>query len=135
MCALPPEEAERQSSLCAAAIAQVESQRNPALADGGQEALEDYAAAMAARRFVLRCLSTGGVVAIGDPRPGGAGALAAAEALERDYRRTASRWLRPRDFCFCQVPQPEETEEENPAENPGETDVPVAPENPEEVTG
>ena len=95
MCALPREEAAEQEDLCAA---------------GGEEALADYAAALAAKRFVLRCLAAGGVVAIGDPRPGRGGALAAAEAMEQECRRTAARWLRPRGFCFRQTGGKEEAE-------------------------
>lgn len=103
MCALPAVEAERYGSLCSDAIAWVETQRNNT--PGGQEALANYAAAVATRQFVLRCLATGGVIAIGEPGVGKESALAAAEALEQDYRRTASRWLRPGAFCFCQVPR------------------------------
>lgn len=98
MCALPPEEAEKETELCKAAIAQVEDEKN--LLPGGEEALADYAAAIACRRFVLRCLMCGGTVAIGDPRSGPAGAREAAEALAAEYRRAASRWLGSRDFYF-----------------------------------
>jgi len=98
MCALAPEEAEEQRDLCAAAMARVETEKNAR--PGGEEALADYAAAIACRRFVLRCLMTGGTVAVGDPRSGPAGAREAAEALAAEYRRAASRWLKPRDFCF-----------------------------------
>ena len=110
LCALPPEEAVQQSDLCTAAIAQVESEQNKT--PGGLEALSGYAAALAARQFVLRCIATGSVVTIGDPHPGQGNALAAAEALVEDYRRTASRWLRPRNFCFCQV-EPNNSEDDN----------------------
>lgn len=107
MCALAETEAEKQKDLCAAALRQVEGEKNDL--PGGEEALADYAAAVAAKRFVLRCLSTGGVVAIGDPRAERGGALDAAEATEREYRRAAARWLRSRDFCFRQAGK-EETE-------------------------
>lgn len=108
MCALPREEAAEQEDLCAAALRQVEGEQNDL--PGGEEALADYAAALAAKRFVLRCLAAGGVVAIGDPRPGRGGALEAAEAMEQECRRTAARWLRPRGFCFRQTGGEEEAE-------------------------
>lgn len=98
LCALPAQEAEGQRELCAAAMAQVEEERSGL--PGGEKALEDYAAAIACRRFVLRCLMTGGTVAVGDPRSGPAGAREAACALAVEYRRAAARWLRTGDFCF-----------------------------------
>lgn len=93
MCALTPEEAKKEEALCRGAIAQVERERG--CRPGGEDALADYAAAIACRRFVLRCLMCGGTVAIGDPRSGPAGAREAAEALTAEYRRAASRWLGP----------------------------------------
>lgn len=129
MCALPPKEAQRYENLCVTAVAQVEGERNGA--PGGLEALADYAAALAARRFVLRCISTGSVVSIGEPGVSRGGALAAAEALERDYRRIASRWLRSRDFCFWQVPRPVEEEAPLEPEEPGEPLEPSGPEIPD----
>ena len=87
---LTQEEGEKRRSLCADAMSRVESMRSGA--SGGQEALEAYAAAMACRRFVLQCLAAGGILAIGDPDSGPAGARSAAEALEEEYRRGASPW-------------------------------------------
>ena len=52
LCALPADEAEKQRELCAAAMAQVEEERNGL--PGGEVELERYAAAVACRRFVLR---------------------------------------------------------------------------------
>jgi len=98
LCALTDEEAEAERELCMAAMARVEEERNSL--PGGGSPLMDYAAALAGRRFVLRCLARGITVAIGDPRSGPAGARSAAETLEQDYRTAASRWLRPAGFCF-----------------------------------
>lgn len=91
-------EAEQERELCAAALGRVEEERNHL--PGGESPLMDYAAALAGRRYVLRCLARGATVAIGDPRSGPAGARSAAEDLEEDYRAAASRWLRPKDLCF-----------------------------------
>lgn len=96
--ALTDDEAERERDLCAAALLRVEEERNRL--PGGEGPLMDYAAALAGHRFVLRCLARGITVAIGDPRSGPAGARCAAKELEEDYRTAASRWLRPRGFCF-----------------------------------
>ena len=99
--ALTDEEAEQERELCAAALGRVEEERNHL--PGGQSPLMDYAAALAGRRYVLRCLARGVTVAIGDPRSGPAGARSAAQALEEDYRASASRWLRPNGLCFRQT--------------------------------
>lgn len=96
--ALSGDEAEQQRELCAAAMRRMEQERN--LLPGGEGPLMDYAAALAGHRFVLRCLAGGITVAIGDPRSGPAGARSAAKELEEDFRSAASRWLRPKDFCF-----------------------------------
>lgn len=101
LCALPAQEAEEQRELCAAAMAQVEAERNGR--PGGEEALEGYAAAIACRRFVLRCLMTGGTVAVGDPHSGPAGAREAACALAAEYRRTAARWLCAGELCLLGI--------------------------------
>ncbi len=98
LCGLTAAEAEGERDQCAAALARVEGERNSA--PGGEEALAGYAAALAAHRFVLRCLARGATVAIGDPKSGPAGARDAARALEEDYRRVAAPWLRPAGFCF-----------------------------------
>ena len=98
LCGLTPEEAKAEEAQCAAALARAEGERNGA--PGGEDALADYAAALAAHRFELRCLARGATVAIGDPASGPAGARDAARALEEDYRRTAAPWLRPAGFCF-----------------------------------
>lgn len=98
LCALAPGEAEEEQELCSAAMARVEEERNGL--PGGEDPLTDYAAALAGRRYILRCLARGITVAIGDPRSGPAGARSAAEKLEEDYRTAASRWLRPAGFCF-----------------------------------
>ena len=89
LCALPADEAEKQRELCAAAMAQVEEERNGL--PGGEVELERYAAAVACRRFVLRCLMSGGTIAIGEPRSGPAGAKEAACQLAAEYRRAAAR--------------------------------------------
>lgn len=96
--ALTEEEAEEARALCAAALGRMEEERNHL--PGGESPLMDYAAALAGRRYVLRCLARGITVAIGDPRSGPAGARSAAKELEEDYRAAASRWLRPKDLCF-----------------------------------
>lgn len=98
MLALTAEEAEEERELCAAALARMEEERS--CKRGGGSPLMDYAAALAGHRYVLRCLARGITVAIGDPRSGPAGARAAAQALEEDYREAASRWLRPKGLCF-----------------------------------
>ena len=102
LCGLPAEEAEAQRELCGEAMARVEELQNGQ--PGGEEALTAYAAAVACRRYVLRCLMAGGVLSIGDPLGGPAGARSAAEALEEEYRRGASRWLVPPEFCFRRTP-------------------------------
>ncbi len=101
LCALPADEAEKQRELCAAAMAQVEEERNGL--PGGEVELERYAAAVACRRFVLRCLMSGGTIAIGEPHSGPAGAREAACQLAAEYRRAAARWLRQRDLCLLGV--------------------------------
>ena len=73
------------------------------LVPGGEVELERYAAAVACRRFVLRCLMSGGTIAIGEPRSGPAGAREAACQLAAEYRRAAARWLRQRDLCLLGV--------------------------------
>lgn len=101
MYGLTQEEAEAERELCAAALDRVKEERSPRR--GGEGPLMDYAAALAGRRYILRCLARGITVAIGDPRSGPAGARSAAQALEDDYRAAASRWLVPKDFCFRQT--------------------------------
>ena len=98
MFALTAEEAEEERELCAAALARMEEERN--CRQGGESPLMDYAAALAGHRYILRCLARGITVAIGDPQSGPAGARSAAQTLEEDCRAAASRWLRPKDFCF-----------------------------------
>ena len=81
LCGLTAAEAEGERDQCAAALARVEGERNSA--PGGEEALAGYAAALAAHRFVLRCLARGATVAIGDPKSGPAGARDAAREIGR----------------------------------------------------
>ena len=95
---LPETEAEARRELCADAMGRVEAQRSGL--PGGEGALEAYAAAMACRRFVLLCTASGGVLRIGEPSSGDAGALEAAAVLEEEYRRGAAPWLLPPEFCF-----------------------------------
>ena len=97
-CGLSQEEGEKRRTLCADAMGRVRAMQSGA--PGGEGPLEAYAAARACRRFVLLTLAAGGTLAIGEPVSGPEGARSAAEALEEEYRRGASPWLRPPEFCF-----------------------------------
>ena len=84
-CGLSQEEGEKRRTLCADAMGRVRAMQSGA--PGGEGPLEAYAAAMACRRFVLLTLAAGGTLAIGEP-------------VSEEYRRGASPWLLPPEFCF-----------------------------------